>query len=77
MGGVSFNLEYGEVVGIVGESGSGKSVTMMSIMQLLDDNGRAKREGKVKFEDKNLLSLNDNEMSKIRGNEISMIFKTL
>ncbi len=74
VGGVSFNLEYGEVVGIVGESGSGKSVTMMSIMQLLDDNGKAK-EGEVKFEDNNLLSLNDDEMSKIRGNEISMIFQ--
>ncbi|MEG1256505.1 ABC transporter ATP-binding protein [Clostridium sp.] len=74
VGGVSFNLGYGEVVGIVGESGSGKSVTMMSIMKLLDDNGKAK-EGEVKFEDKNILSLNDDQMSKIRGNEISMIFQ--
>jgi len=74
VGGVSFNLGYGEVVGIVGESGSGKSVTMMSIMKLLDDNGKSK-EGEVKFEDKNILSLNDNQMSKIRGNEISMIFQ--
>jgi oligopeptide transport system ATP-binding protein len=74
VGGVSFKLETGEVVGIVGESGSGKSVTMMSIMRLLDDNGRIK-EGEVLFEGKDLAPLKEDEMAKIRGNEMSMIFQ--
>lgn len=74
VGGVSFNLEYGEVMGIVGESGSGKSVTMMSIMRLLDQNGKVK-DGDIRFEDSDLVSLNEEAMSKIRGNEISMIFQ--
>ena len=46
LGGVSFKLNKGEVIGIVGESGCGKSVTMMSIMRLLDENGKVK-EGEV------------------------------
>ncbi|MFR1708605.1 MAG: ABC transporter ATP-binding protein [Clostridium sp.] len=74
VGGVSFNLEYGEVMGIVGESGSGKSVTMMSIMRLLDENGKVK-DGTVKFEESDLVALGEDAMSKIRGNEISMIFQ--
>lgn len=74
VGGVSFNLEHGEVMGIVGESGSGKSVTMMSIMRLLDDNGKVK-EGKVRFEDKDIVSISEEDMSTIRGNDISMIFQ--
>jgi oligopeptide transport system ATP-binding protein len=74
VGGVSFKLESGEVIGIVGESGSGKSVTMMSIMRLLDDNGKIKS-GEVLFEGKDLAPLSEDEMSKIRGNEISMIFQ--
>ena len=74
VGGVSFNLEHGEVMGIVGESGSGKSVTMMSIMRLLDDNGKVK-DGKVRFEDNDIVSISEEDMSKIRGNEISMIFQ--
>ncbi|WP_346915284.1 ABC transporter ATP-binding protein [Clostridium sp.] len=74
VGGVSFNLEYGEVMGIVGESGSGKSVTMMSIMRLLDENGKVK-DGTVRFEESDLVALNEDAMSKIRGNEISMIFQ--
>lgn len=74
VGGVSFELNHGEVLGIVGESGCGKSVTMMSIMKILDDNGRVK-EGTVKFEDKDITSLTEDQMCEIRGNEISMIFQ--
>ena len=74
VGGVSFDLEYGQVLGIVGESGCGKSVTMMSIMKLLDDNGKVK-EGNVRFEGKDIVSLSEDEMCKIRGNDISMIFQ--
>lgn len=72
--GISFKLNKGEVIGIVGESGCGKSITMMSIMGLLDENGKIK-DGTVLFEDKELVSLSEKEMLKIRGNDISMIFQ--
>lgn len=72
--GVSFNLEKGEALGIVGESGSGKSITMMSVMRLLDENGKIK-EGEIIFDDKDLVKLSEKEMEHIRGNEIGMIFQ--
>ena len=74
VGGVSFKLNKGEVIGIVGESGCGKSVTMMSIMRLLDENGKVK-EGEVIFENKDISNLTEKEISKIIGNDISMIFQ--
>lgn len=72
--GISFDVNKGEAVGVVGESGCGKSVTMMSIMRILSDTGKAK-EGQALFEGRDLLKMTDNEMLKIRGNEISMIFQ--
>ena len=72
--GVSFDVNKAEAVGIVGESGCGKSVTMMSILRLLADTGKIK-EGKAIFEGKDLIKMSDQEMLKIRGNEISMIFQ--
>lgn len=72
--GVSFNLEKGQALGIVGESGSGKSITMMSVMKLLAENGLIK-DGEILFEGKDLAKLSDKEMEKIRGNEIGMIFQ--
>jgi len=72
--GVSFDVNKAEAVGIVGESGCGKSVTMMSILRLLADTGKVK-EGKAIFEGKDLIKMSDQEMLKIRGNEISMIFQ--
>lgn len=71
--GVSFTVEPGETVGVVGESGCGKSVTSMSIMQLLGKN--VEMSGSIRFQDKELLSLSDKEMQKIRGNQIAMIFQ--
>jgi len=71
--GVSFDVFEGETLGIVGESGSGKSVTSLSIMRLLDQNGRIE-DGKIVFKGKNLLELSESEMRKIRGKEIAMIF---
>ncbi|MDR7317087.1 ABC transporter ATP-binding protein [Brevibacillus nitrificans] len=71
--GVSFTVEPGETVGVVGESGCGKSVTSMSIMQLLGNN--VEMSGSIRFQDKELLSLSDKEMQKIRGNQIAMIFQ--
>lgn len=72
--GVSFDVDKAEAVGIVGESGCGKSVTMMSMLRLLADTGKVK-EGKAIFEGKDLVKMSDQEMLKIRGNEISMIFQ--
>ncbi|HEY5560790.1 MAG TPA: ABC transporter ATP-binding protein [Clostridiaceae bacterium] len=72
--GVSFYLNKGEALGIVGESGSGKSVTMMSLMGLLDENGKVVS-GEIIFDGKDLLKLSEKEMQKVRGNEIGMIFQ--
>ena len=72
--GVSFNLRKGETMGLVGESGCGKSVTAMSIMRLISQPGRILA-GHVWFEGRDLLTLSENEMCKVRGDRISMIFQ--
>ncbi len=75
--GIDFNLNKGEVLAIVGESGCGKTVTSKAIMGLLPSPqaviGRDNSE--INFCCKNLLNLNETEMTKIRGEEISMIFQ--
>ena len=72
--GVSYSLEAGQVLGVVGESGSGKSVSAMSILRLLDGNGYIDS-GEILFNGIDLTKLSMNEMYKIRGNEISVIFQ--
>lgn len=72
--GVSFDVKKGEILGLVGESGCGKSVTSFSILQLIDQPGEVVG-GEIIFEEKNLLALDIKEMSKMRGNRISMIFQ--
>lgn len=72
--GVDFEIYPGEVLGIVGESGCGKSVTSLSIMRLIGQPGKI-IEGEILYEGKDLLKLSDNEMMKMRGNRISMIFQ--
>ncbi|AIY79660.1 ABC transporter family protein [Clostridium botulinum 202F] len=72
--GVSFYLDKGEALGIVGESGCGKSVTMMSIMRLLADNGKLAG-GEIKFDGRDLSDIKESEMESIRGNDIGMIFQ--
>ncbi len=72
--GVSFTVEEGEVLGIVGESGSGKSVTMLSVMHLIND-PNAVFEGAVLYKGRNLLALSQREMRDVRGKEIAMIFQ--
>lgn len=74
VGGISFSLRKGEVLGIVGESGSGKSVTMMSLMRLLADSGKVV-DGEILFEGADLTKLAEREMERIRGNDIGMIFQ--
>ena len=71
---VSFNLSKGTVLGIVGESGSGKSVTAYSVLQILTPPGRIVR-GSIKFQGKELVGASEEEMRKIRGNKIGIIFQ--
>ncbi len=71
---MSFEVGSGETVAIVGESGSGKSVTSLSIMRLLPKL-TSRIEGKVWLGGRNLLSLDEESMRKVRGNDISMIFQ--
>jgi len=73
--GVSFTLNKGETLGLVGESGCGKSVTALSIMRLVQSPPGRIVGGKIFFEGKNLLELDEKEMRKIRGRKISMIFQ--
>jgi len=72
--GLSFAVEPGSTLGIVGESGSGKSVTSLSIMRLLAQNGTVER-GTIRFKGENLLEKSEAEMRKIRGHDIAMIFQ--
>ena len=72
--GVSFDINGGETVAVVGESGSGKSVTALSIMRLLQA-GIGKSEGSIKLQGRELLTLPEPEMQKVRGGDIGMIFQ--
>lgn len=72
--GVDIEVYPGEVLGIVGESGCGKSVTSLSVMRLIGQPGRI-IEGEILFEGKDLLQAPESEMTKVRGNRISMIFQ--
>jgi peptide/nickel transport system ATP-binding protein len=72
--GVSFNLERGKVLGLVGESGSGKSVTGFSIMRMIDAPGRIVG-GELLFNGTDLRTLSGEEMRRIRGRKIAMIFQ--
>ena len=72
--GVDITIPKSSIVGIVGESGCGKSMTAMSVMQLLQRPGKIV-EGEIILDGDNLVGKSKNEMSKIRGNDISMIFQ--
>ncbi|AXU28195.1 TPA: ABC transporter ATP-binding protein [Clostridioides difficile] len=70
---ISFCVGEGEIISLVGESGSGKSLTSLAIMGLLPE--KAKISGEIKLDEKNLVSLTEKEICKIRGKQISMIFQ--
>ena len=72
--GLSYSVYPGEMVAIVGESGSGKSVSALAVMRLLPT-GTARTQGSVRFGGRELLDLSDEEMRRIRGREIAMIFQ--
>ncbi len=73
--GVNFHVKKGEVLGIVGESGSGKSVTALSLVRLIPNPPGEIVSGEVIFQGRDLLKLPLEEMYKIRGREIAMIFQ--
>ena len=73
--GVDFEVKKGETLAIVGESGSGKSITSLSIMGLVPKPGGKIVDGQIIFDGTDLVSLSENEMFKVRGNEIAMIFQ--
>jgi peptide/nickel transport system ATP-binding protein len=72
--GVNLTIPAKATVGLVGESGSGKSITALSIMRLLEKNGRITA-GHVWFRDRDLVGLTEEEMRDVRGNDVSMIFQ--
>jgi ABC-type dipeptide/oligopeptide/nickel transport system ATPase component len=71
---VSFSIAPGETVGLVGESGCGKSMTGMSLMRLLPPGGRI-ASGGVKLDGKELTTLSESDIRRVRGNSVSMIFQ--
>jgi oligopeptide/dipeptide ABC transporter ATP-binding protein len=73
--GVDFDIYPGEVLGLVGESGSGKSVTALSILRLIPDPPGKIVDGSILFQGRDLLKLSWDEIHKVRGNDISMIFQ--
>jgi len=73
LNGVSFEVNDGEIFGLVGETGCGKSVTALSVLRLLPSN--AQISGQIIFKGENLLEKSEEEMRKLRGKEISIIFQ--
>jgi peptide/nickel transport system ATP-binding protein len=71
--GISLRIERGASLGLVGESGSGKSVTALAFMRLLDDSATV--EGSITFDGLNLLGLNAEQMRRLRGRDLAMIFQ--
>ena len=71
---ISFNIKKNEIVGLIGESGSGKSLTSLCILGLLEKK-KFNISGEIYFNKINIINLQENEIMKIRGSEISMIFQ--
>jgi peptide/nickel transport system ATP-binding protein len=72
---VSFEIRAGEILSLVGESGCGKSVTGLSILKLISTPPGRIVNGEILFDGRNLLQLEEKEMERVRGNDISMIFQ--
>ncbi|MFF5082200.1 ABC transporter ATP-binding protein [Actinoplanes sp. NPDC000266] len=73
--GSTFSLEKGQTLGIVGESGSGKSVTSLAVLGLHRTRSNAKVSGEIWLDDKELVTATDEEVRKLRGGKMSMIFQ--
>ena len=72
---VSFDVAAGETVALVGESGSGKSVTALSVLRLLDPAGAHHPGGRILFKGRDLLAASEDEMRRVRGADITMVFQ--
>jgi microcin C transport system ATP-binding protein len=72
---ISFDIKKGETVALVGESGSGKSVTALSVMRLLPYPEAHHPSGSISFKGRNLLALQESDMRRIRGDDITIIFQ--
>jgi peptide/nickel transport system ATP-binding protein len=72
--GISYTLEAGKTLGIVGESGSGKTVSSLTTLGLTRSK-RSKIEGRIIFQDEDMVSMEDNRLRRVRGNDVSMIFQ--
>src|SRR6476660_715498 len=73
--GVSWDVRKGETVALVGESGCGKSVSALSVMRLVSAPAGRIVEGEILFKGRNLLALSEEEMRRVRGREIGMVFQ--
>ncbi len=73
--GVGFAIARSETVGLVGESGCGKSVTALSILRLIQRPGWIDPDSRIEFEGRNLLAIKEEEIRRVRGNRIAMIFQ--
>ena len=73
--GISYELEEGETLGLVGESGCGKSVSALSVMRLIPDPPGKIIDGTIQFEDEDILKIDMDDMRRIRGGKISMVFQ--
>jgi peptide/nickel transport system ATP-binding protein len=73
--GVSYTVDAGQALGIVGESGSGKSVSSLTVMGLTRFSSNAVISGSIRFDGKDLLTASDEDMRRLRGNDVAMIFQ--
>ena len=73
--GTSYVVEEGETLGLVGESGCGKSVSALSILRLIPQPPGKIVSGEIIFQGRDILKLDEDEIRKVRGNEIAMVFQ--
>ncbi len=73
--GVSFDLQPGETLGLVGETGAGKTTIAKSILRILPEHAVKRMDGEVRYEGRDIFRMNDTDLRKIRGHQISMIFQ--
>lgn len=73
--GISLNIDHGKTLALVGETGAGKTTIAKTIMRILPDRAAKIKSGSIKIDDKDLLTLPESEMRKVRGQKISMIFQ--
>ena len=72
---VSFDIRKGETMALVGESGSGKSITALSVMKLLPYPAAHHPSGSIKFQGRELLTMSEQQIREVRGNDITIIFQ--